>query len=53
VGKLSPCGRLLVSGVMSGASEAAAHIVEMSRGGFEFQASVSVAPAEHERVGLN
>lgn len=46
-------GRLLVSGVMSGAGEAAAHIVEMSRGGFEFQASVGVAPAEHERVAPN
>lgn len=43
-------GRLLVSGVLSGAGEAAKQIVAMSRGGFQFQASVGVAPGEHERV---
>ena len=46
-------GRLFVNGVMSGAGEAANQIVEMSRGGFAFQASVGVAPEEHERVGPN
>jgi len=43
-------GKLLVSGVLSGAGEAAKQIVAMSRGGFQFQASVGVAPGEHERV---
>ena len=46
-------GRLLVDGVMSGAGDAANQIVEMSRGGFAFEASVGVAPTEHERVRPN
>ncbi len=43
-------GRLMVAGVVSGAGEPARHVVEMARGGFQFQASVGVAPIEHERV---
>jgi len=43
-------GKLLVSGVLSGAGEAAKQIVVMTRGGFQFQASVGVTPTEHERV---
>jgi len=43
-------GRLIVAGVMSGTGEAARQIVEMSAGGFSFQASVGVEPVEHERV---
>jgi hypothetical protein len=43
-------GKLLVSGVVSGAGEAAKQIVVMTRGGFQFQASVGVTPTEHERV---
>lgn len=43
-------GRLFVAGVVSGAGEAAQQIVEMARGGFQFQASVGVQPEEHERV---
>lgn len=43
-------GRLIVTGVMSGAGEAARQIVEMTTGGFTFQASVGVEPVEHERV---
>lgn len=46
-------GRLVVSGVVSGAGEPARHVVEMARGGFQFQASVGVAPTEHERVKPN
>ncbi|MGD9791808.1 MAG: Mu-like prophage major head subunit gpT family protein [Phycisphaerales bacterium] len=46
-------GRLMVSGVVSGAGDAARQIVEMSRNGFAFQASVGVAPTEHERVKPN
>ncbi|NUQ53074.1 MAG: Mu-like prophage major head subunit gpT family protein [Phycisphaerales bacterium] len=46
-------GRLMVSGVVSGAGEPARHVVEMARGGFQFQASVGVAPTEHERVKPN
>lgn len=42
--------RLIVAGVMSGTSEAARHIVEMTAGGFAFQASVGVEPVEHERM---
>ncbi|MEX0652960.1 MAG: Mu-like prophage major head subunit gpT family protein [Phycisphaeraceae bacterium] len=42
--------RLIVAGVMSGTGEAARHIVEMTAGGFSFQASVGVEPVEHERV---
>lgn len=43
-------GKLLVSGILSGAGEAAKQIVVMTRGGFQFQASVGVTPTEHERV---
>ncbi len=43
-------GRLIVAGVMSGAGEAARQIVEMTAGGFAFQASVGVEPVEHERI---
>ncbi len=43
-------GRLFVAGVVSGAGEAAQQIVEMARGGFQFQASVGVQPEEHERI---
>lgn len=39
-------GRLIVTGVMSGAGEAARQIVEMTTGGFTFQASVGVEPVE-------
>lgn len=46
-------GRLFVQGVMSGAGDAARQIVEMSRSGFAFQASVGIAPEEHERVRPN
>lgn len=46
-------GRLLVAGVVSGAGDAARQIVEMSRNGFAFQASVGLAPSEHERVKPN
>ncbi len=46
-------GRLMVAGVVSGAGEPARHVVEMARGGFQFQASVGVAPSEHERVKPN
>ncbi|MBI1373921.1 MAG: hypothetical protein GC159_14455 [Phycisphaera sp.] len=43
-------GQLIVAGVMSGAGDAARQIVEMTTGGFSFQASVGVEPVEHERV---
>jgi len=43
-------GRLLVSGVLSGAGEAARQVVELARAGFSFQASVGLEPFEHERV---
>ena len=43
-------GRLVVTGVVSGAGPAARQIVEMSKAGFAFQASVGVEPLEHERV---
>ncbi len=46
-------GRLMVAGVVSGAGEPARHVVEMAKGGFQFQASVGVAPTEHERVKPN
>jgi hypothetical protein len=46
-------GRLVVAGVVSGAGDAARQIVEMSRNGYAFQASVGVAPTEHERVKPN
>jgi len=46
-------GRLVVAGVVSGAGEPARHVVEMAKGGFQFQASVGVAPTEHERVKPN
>ena len=46
-------GRLIVAGVVSGAGEPARHVVEMARGGFQFQASVGVASTEHERVKPN
>ncbi len=46
-------GRLIVAGVMSGAGEAARQIVEMTTGGFSFQASVGVEPVEHERIAAN
>lgn len=39
--------------VVSGAGDAARQIVEMSRNGFAFQASVGLAPSEHERVKPN
>jgi hypothetical protein len=43
-------GKLIVTGVVSGAGEAAQQIVEMATGGFAFQASVGVEPIEHERI---
>lgn len=43
-------GRLVVTGVVSGAGVAARQIIEMSQAGFAFQASVAVEPIEHERV---
>jgi len=46
-------GRLLVTGVLSGAGEAARQVVELARRGFAFQASVGVEVVEHERVGPN
>ncbi len=44
-------GRLLVSGVVSGAGEAAEQVVKMAKAGFAFQASVGVEPIEHVRIG--
>lgn len=46
-------GRLIVSGVVSGAGDAARQIVEMTSGGFAFQASVGVEPLDHERIAPN
>ncbi len=43
-------GRLVVTGVVSGAGVAARQINEMSKAGFAFQASVGVEPIEYERV---
>jgi hypothetical protein len=43
-------GKLIVAGVVSGVGEAAKHIVELSQGGFQFEASVGVEPIEHLRV---
>lgn len=43
-------GKLIVEGVLSGAGDSAKQIVEMTRGGFQFQASVGVVPVEHERI---
>jgi len=43
-------GRLLVAGVVSGAGDPARHVVEMSRSGYQFQASVGVMPSKVERV---
>ncbi len=43
-------GRLVVTGIVSGAGAAARQIVEMASGGFAFQASVGVEPIEHERI---
>lgn len=43
-------GRLIIAGVMSGAGEAAQQIIQMTTGGFSFQASVGVEPTEHDRV---
>lgn len=46
-------GRLIVTGVMSGAGEAARQIAAMTAGGFAFQASVGVQPIEHEAIKPN
>ncbi len=43
-------GQLIVSGILSGAGEAARQIMEMATGGFTFQASVGVEPVTYERV---
>jgi hypothetical protein len=42
--------RLLVAGAISSSGEAARQIVELARHGFQFQASVGVAPGEYERI---
>ncbi len=43
-------GRLLVTGVLSGAGEAARQVAEPARRGFALQASLGVEVLEHERV---
>lgn len=43
-------GRLIVAGTIAPSSESARQIVELAKSGFQFQASVGVAPAEYERV---
>jgi len=43
-------GKLIIEGVLSGVGDSAKQIVEMTRGGFQFQASVGVVPVEHERI---
>ena len=39
-------GRLLVSGALSAATDAAKRVVKLAKSGFEFQASVGVQPLE-------
>ena len=46
-------GKLLVTGVLSGAGEAARQVVELARRGFALQASVGVEVLEHERIAPN
>ena len=41
---------LLVAGTIAPTTEAARQIIELARSGFQFQASVGVAPSEWERV---
>lgn len=43
-------GKLIVTGALLVATEAARQILELARSGFRFQASVGVAPVEYERV---
>lgn len=43
-------GRVIVTGVVSGTGNAARQIMELTAGGFEFQASVGVQPIEYTRV---
>lgn len=43
-------GKLLVTGVLSGAGEAARQVAELARRGFALQASVGVEVLEHERI---
>lgn len=43
-------GKLLVSGALTPTTDAAKQIIELARSGFQFQASVGVAPNEWERI---
>ncbi|MCA9208137.1 MAG: Mu-like prophage major head subunit gpT family protein [Planctomycetales bacterium] len=43
-------GKLLVAGTIAPTTGAARQIIELARSGFQFQASVGVAPSEWERV---
>ncbi|QDU76897.1 Mu-like prophage major head subunit gpT [Bremerella volcania] len=43
-------GKLLVAGTIAPTNEAAKQIIELARSGFQFQASVGVAPGESKRV---
>jgi len=43
-------GRLLVTGALLGATDAARRVLELAKNGFEFQASVGVEPVEHAAV---
>ena len=43
-------GKLFVSGAILPASDKARRVVELARGGFLFEASVGVEPAEHVRI---
>lgn len=43
-------GKLIVAGTIAPTTDAARQIIELARSGFQFQASVGVAPCEWERV---
>ena len=43
-------GKLVVAGTIAPTTDAARQIIELARNGFQFQASVGVAPSEWERV---
>lgn len=43
-------GKLLVAGTIAPTTDAARQIIELARSGFQFQASVGVAPGEWKRV---
>lgn len=42
--------RLLVQGQIAATTDAARQVIELAQGGFQFQASVGVAPLDYERV---